>query len=183
MSAKKKVLLKVIILGDSGWTDEVIEAFPFFQQTFLFCLRLLFFPPCSTFSFYRFVAKTCSQRGCLLDKHWHDRVGKTSLMNQYVNKKFTNQYKVPTLKRPNGMLFFLRMKGWHAVCLGRKNSSTKKISTEWWFLFYDMKALRVASLGMHWWTHSLWGHHWGWLSDERSHDRWQIGHHAGVFQG
>ena len=54
MASRKKVLLKVIILGDSGY-------------------------------------------GCLLRElqeiHVISSVGKTSLMNQYVNRKFSNQYK------------------------------------------------------------------------------------------
>ncbi len=50
MTSKRKALLKVIILGDSGYDDFIISAI-------------------------------------------FNRVGKTSLMNQYVNKKFTTQYK------------------------------------------------------------------------------------------
>jgi Ras-related protein Rab-7A len=55
MATRKKVLLKIIILGDSGY----------FFSHLTYCFLLTPFV----------------------------RVGKTSLMNQYVNKRFTNQYK------------------------------------------------------------------------------------------
>ncbi|XP_056159274.1 ras-related protein Rab7 isoform X1 [Syzygium oleosum] len=53
MPSRRRTLLKVIILGDSG------------AGLLIVCL----------------------------DGSWTPRVGKTSLMNQYVNKKFSNQYK------------------------------------------------------------------------------------------
>ncbi len=56
MATRKKVLLKIVILGDSGYNFQI------FSTIFLiFC--------------------------CFIS------VVKTSLMNQYVNKKFSSQYK------------------------------------------------------------------------------------------
>lgn len=65
MASRKKVLLKVIILGDSGYVWPVaIRPTALLTTAINICLSLLRF-----------------------------RVGKTSLMNQYVNHKFSNQYK------------------------------------------------------------------------------------------
>ena len=61
MTSRKKVLLKVIILGDSG----LVFCCLLFKSGFTFLI-------CNFFGF---------------------SVGKTSLMNQYVNRKFSNQYK------------------------------------------------------------------------------------------
>jgi hypothetical protein len=60
MAHRKKVLLKLIILGDSGYVEIA----------------------------GRITRKKSADGGVL-----RDSVGKTSLMNQYVNQKFTNQYK------------------------------------------------------------------------------------------
>lgn len=60
MAARKKVLLKIIILGDSGWA----LFFYFVSIIFLKWKHVIIFS-----------------------------VGKTSLMNQYVNKRFSSQYK------------------------------------------------------------------------------------------
>ena len=79
MAHRKKVLLKVIILGDSGCAND-----------FFFLSCVLAVPRVDTkentpshFARRRLSTfRTCARS-----------VGKTSLMNQYVLKKFSNQYK------------------------------------------------------------------------------------------
>ncbi|XP_045547603.1 ras-related protein rab7 isoform X1 [Salmo salar] len=77
MTSRKKVLLKVIILGDSGL---LLVGCP----THLQCLQKVF-----TLGFAGIQIFISSCRPFIPDI----RVGKTSLMNQYVNRKFSNQYK------------------------------------------------------------------------------------------
>ncbi|PUZ65011.1 hypothetical protein GQ55_3G189100 [Panicum hallii var. hallii] len=82
-SWRRRTLLKVIVLGDSGsvrpWVavSSSLLAIPFFLLLFLV-------PGLGVHTAYR-----------CLDTDWFGecRVGKTSLMNQYVNKKFNQQYK------------------------------------------------------------------------------------------
>ncbi|KAJ3155009.1 hypothetical protein HDU89_007199 [Geranomyces variabilis] len=71
MATRKKVLLKVIILGDSG----------------------LVIPLASLFCWIRASRRPALGQWKKLDPLWTAKVGKTSLMNQYVNKKFSTQYK------------------------------------------------------------------------------------------
>ena len=67
MASRKRTLLKVIILGDSGFVPEsALERC--MQNMHISCKTMI--------------------SSCLAC-----RVGKTSLMNQYVNKKFSAQYK------------------------------------------------------------------------------------------
>ncbi|KAI8592797.1 ras family-domain-containing protein [Geranomyces variabilis] len=71
MATRKKVLLKVIILGDSGLVIPLASLSRWIQASRRLAL---------------------GQRK-KLDPLWTAKVGKTSLMNQYVNKKFSTQYK------------------------------------------------------------------------------------------
>ena len=80
--------------------------------------------------------------------HTFGRVGKTSLMNQYVNKKFTNQYKEEGVVGYNSRTF-----AWCTACTSRLSHLTETCVNE--------------------------GHHWCWLFDQRSHDRWQARDNAG----
>ncbi|RZB88501.1 Ras-related protein Rab7 isoform A [Glycine soja] len=64
MSLRRRTLLKVIVLGDSGYVLSIFPATPPFSK------------PEKSDSFIAIA-----------------RVGKTSLMNQYVHKKFSQQYK------------------------------------------------------------------------------------------
>lgn len=98
MTSRKKVLLKVIILGDSGWVRQgrgglVVKKILVSGSQFTVMMMapliivpiILYFPLSLMFfisSFINFWYFFCPLR-----------VGKTSLMNQYVNKKFSNQYK------------------------------------------------------------------------------------------
>ena len=74
MAHRKKVLLKVIILGDSGYV--------YFVCRLVIGMR----------SFHILATILCSDLRLSAYTSYH-RVGKTSLMNQYVSKKFTDQYK------------------------------------------------------------------------------------------
>ena len=64
MATRKKVLLKIVILGNSKY------GYPFKRYSQIIVFLKYFFS----------IVSPCS-------------VGKTSLMNQYVNKKFSSQYK------------------------------------------------------------------------------------------
>jgi Ras-related protein Rab-7A len=77
MSGRKKVLLKVIILGDSGYVCQCRHFL--WRQTAV-----------ASFYFFFFDRRKASQVELTPLSF---SVGKTSLMNQYVNKKFSNQYK------------------------------------------------------------------------------------------
>ena len=75
MSHHKKVLMKVILLGDSGWVLNLMRFSTFFSLNF------------------RFPSTASPGAWLLIVVSFRRRVGKTSLMNQYVNNKFSNQYK------------------------------------------------------------------------------------------
>jgi hypothetical protein len=68
MNKKNPTILKVVVIGDSGYAQSLIPP------------ELGFTPPPRHFSL-------SSSR----------RVGKTSLMRQYVSKLYSSQYKVPHL--------------------------------------------------------------------------------------
>jgi len=77
--AHRSTLLKVILLGDSGY-EEVVEfcfVFEMLRKRFLFC--------CCFESLMVNVVLFCFV--------FVDSVGKTSLMDRYVNKKWAAQYK------------------------------------------------------------------------------------------
>lgn len=67
MATRKKVLLKIVILGDSGYVKKLLLAFKLIA---LLILNLNLF-------LWIYIIS----------------VGKTSLMNQYVSQKFSTQYK------------------------------------------------------------------------------------------
>ena len=94
---KQKVLLKIIILGDSGyvsmyklriWTNSLVMKPLRRHENTQFVSSSFFFSPisCSTTTINEITHFTP------LNFSWHS-VGKTSLMNQYVNQKFSKQYK------------------------------------------------------------------------------------------
>jgi len=96
---KQKVLLKIIILGDSGYVSSfhdvyiyirlrisILETFHFFRRRHEKCHPSFFF-------FVPFQSYYLVQTTIHLYKFRLNSVGKTSLMNQYVNQKFSKQYK------------------------------------------------------------------------------------------
>ncbi|CAL4952508.1 unnamed protein product [Urochloa decumbens] len=81
MASRRRMLLKVIILGDSGCATSRDYHLPF--DSVPIAAFVLFF-----FSFFAPFSDPL-----LRLRAPPGRVGKTSLMNQYVNRKFSNQYK------------------------------------------------------------------------------------------
>lgn len=103
MTSRKKVLLKVIILGDSGWVmlrlvvycKENASLEYWIQSDIL--IQYVRSPVCGALIHHTVSVSLLSAHHMLWMLSCHiflsPRVGKTSLMNQYVNKKFSNQYK------------------------------------------------------------------------------------------
>ena len=126
LSTRKKVLLKIIILGDSGWDTISLlhpkaNLFYFFKpinsMSFLYCTNTFMWSRSKSvlsmttqilFEQIVFVSTSLCWEQISCDSLTHSTicpytnqiqyllsqsVGKTSLMNQYVNKRFSSQYK------------------------------------------------------------------------------------------